>query len=167
MGADIDHAGQGSLISPSLRNLVGVVDTVLQRQDDRPVADQRRQFCGAFFRVVGFNSEQDEIDDADLTGIIGEQSVTNVSVALGALEGQSLLPHRHQVGATRDKRNVIRCSGQSRTKVPPTAPAPITAIRTSVLLDHRNFMLSFYGVNSMGSKTLCASEEPTVPPTGA
>ena len=57
LGTDIDHAGQGSLIAPSLCDLVGVVDAILQRQDNRAVADQGGQVCGGWVGVVGFEAQ--------------------------------------------------------------------------------------------------------------
>jgi hypothetical protein len=87
LGANIDHAGQGALMAPSLCDLVGVVDAVLQRQNDRAVADQGRQICGGRVSSVGFNAEKHKIDGADLGRIVGEESVTNVEVALGGLKG--------------------------------------------------------------------------------
>src|SRR5215831_9653746 len=111
LGTNIDHPGKRSLMAPSLCDLVGVVDTVLQRQNDRAVADQGRQFVGGRLRVVGFDAEEHKIDDSDLAEIVGEQSITDVQVALRTFERQSLPAQRRQVRTTRDECDIIGYCG--------------------------------------------------------
>ena len=65
----VDDAGQSMLLTPTRRDLVRIIDAVLERQDRRGVADHRRQGADGHVGIVGLDAEKDKIDVGDFPGL--------------------------------------------------------------------------------------------------
>src|SRR5919106_2709185 len=66
--AEIDDPGQGTPLTPARRNLVRVVDAVLQRQDRCGASHHGPQGTNGRVGIVGFDAEKDQIDGGDFSG---------------------------------------------------------------------------------------------------
>ena len=72
------------------REFFRVIDAVLQRQNKRPVANQRLDLFGGGFGVVGFDAKQNQIDFADRCRISVNRALSICKSPLGLVTRRPL-----------------------------------------------------------------------------
>ena len=102
-----DDAGHHPLGADDRRDPLAAAETVLDRQHDRVVAEQRHRRGRRGLDVMGLGRDHDEVDGPHLGGV-GRGRQRRGPVAAGAGDTQAVAPDRvHVVGPGVDRRHVM------------------------------------------------------------
>ena len=112
-GRDVGRAAERARLAGDRGDLARAVDAVLQRQDDRVVAEHRRQQRQRRRVVVGLDRDEHEIDRTDLRRVLLGAAARDEVAERGALDLEAPLADGRQVRAARDEGDVVSGAGRA------------------------------------------------------
>ena len=117
--ADINNRRQDLIRVKNMGQLVWIIDAVLERENTRPLCDQRFELFSGGFGIIRLDTTQNQIHRPNSGSIVGEESTLHLQIAIGAYDVEAVCIENLQVSTAGDESDIMPSSRELRAEIAP------------------------------------------------